>query len=101
MEALQRNIDYVCGLEVELCKPIQEGGACFLPNTVRAHASFAMNAYYQGTEKNDYDCDFKQTAAVSNVDPSMFIFFLHFLSPHSSQLLFHREKLFEEFEFLV
>ncbi|KAG5233686.1 glucan endo-1,3-beta-glucosidase [Salix suchowensis] len=70
VEALQRNIDYVCGLEVELCKPIQEGGACFLPNTVRAHASFAMNAYYQGTEKNDYDCDFKQTAAVSNVDPS-------------------------------
>nr|TKR79207.1 hypothetical protein D5086_0000275460 [Populus alba] len=70
VEALQRNIDYVCGLEAEYCKPIQEGGECFLPNTVKAHAAFAMNAYYQGTEKNGYDCDFEQTAAISNVDPS-------------------------------
>jgi hypothetical protein len=75
VEALQRNIDYVCGLEAEYCKPIQEGGECFMPNTVKAHAAFAMNAYYQGTEKNDYDCDFEQTAAISNVNPSMFIFF--------------------------
>lgn len=70
VEALQRNIDYVCGLEAEYCKPIQEGGECFLPNTVKAHAAFAMNAYYQGTGKNDYDCDFEQTAAISTVDPS-------------------------------
>ncbi|KAJ4828426.1 hypothetical protein Tsubulata_044106 [Turnera subulata] len=69
-EALQRNIDYVCGLQEEYCKPIQEGGECFLPNTVRAHAAFAMNAYYQSTGKNDYDCDFLQTAAISRVDPS-------------------------------
>ncbi|CAK7324210.1 unnamed protein product [Dovyalis caffra] len=70
VEALQRNIDYVCGLNMQYCAPIQEGGKCFLPNTVRAHAAFAMNAYYQGTAKNVYDCNFEQTGAISNVDPS-------------------------------
>ncbi|OMO87907.1 Glycoside hydrolase, family 17 [Corchorus capsularis] len=67
--ALQRNIDYVCGLGLD-CGPIQEHGACFLPNTVRAHAAFAMNAYYQSSEKKDYDCDFEQTGAITNIDPS-------------------------------
>ncbi|XWS50319.1 hypothetical protein CRYUN_Cryun12cG0078300 [Craigia yunnanensis] len=67
--ALQRNIDYVCGLGLD-CGPIQEDGACFLPNTVRAHAAFAMNVYYQSTEKNEYDCDFEQTGAITDVDPS-------------------------------
>ncbi|XVE58334.1 hypothetical protein DITRI_Ditri04bG0161900 [Diplodiscus trichospermus] len=67
--ALQRNIDYVCGLGLD-CGPIQEDGICFLPNTVRGHAAFAMNAYYQSTEKNDYDCDFELTGAITDVDPS-------------------------------
>ncbi|KAJ7965315.1 glucan endo-1,3-beta-glucosidase [Quillaja saponaria] len=68
-EALQRNIDYVCGLGLN-CGPIQEGGPCFAPNTVQAHAAFAMNTYYQTTEKKDYDCDFAQTGHITNVDPS-------------------------------
>ncbi|XWS61358.1 hypothetical protein CRYUN_Cryun07bG0119200 [Craigia yunnanensis] len=67
--ALQRNIDYVCGLDLD-CGPVQEDGVCFLPNTVRAHAAFVMNAYYQSTEKNEYDCDFEQTGAITDVDPS-------------------------------
>ena len=66
--ALQRNIYYVCGLLD--CGPIQEDGVCFLPNNVRAHAAFAMNVYYQSTEKNEYDCDFEQTGAITDVDPS-------------------------------
>ncbi|GAV82835.1 Glyco_hydro_17 domain-containing protein/X8 domain-containing protein [Cephalotus follicularis] len=69
-EALQRNIDYVCGLRMVDCRPIQEDGPCFLPNTVRAHAAYAMNAFYQATERNDYDCDFQQTGTIANVDPS-------------------------------
>ncbi|KAK3034737.1 hypothetical protein RJ639_032690 [Escallonia herrerae] len=32
-EDLQMNLDYVCGLGLD-CKPIQVGGACFLPDTV-------------------------------------------------------------------
>lgn len=68
-EDLQKNIDYVCGLSVD-CGPIQEGGSCFLPDTVRAHAAYAMNAYYQASEKHDYDCDFAQTGALTTMDPS-------------------------------
>ncbi|MBA0768142.1 hypothetical protein Gotri_016969, partial [Gossypium trilobum] len=63
--ALQRNIDYVCGLGLD-CGPIQQHGACFLPNTVRAHAAFAMNLYYQSTGNNDSDCGFDQTGAITN-----------------------------------
>ncbi|KAG8661765.1 glucan endo-1,3-beta-glucosidase [Manihot esculenta] len=69
VEALQRNIDYVCGMGVD-CGPIEDSGECFLPNTVRAHAAFAMNAYYQAMGRNDYDCDFQQTGAISSLDPS-------------------------------
>ncbi|XP_058010033.1 glucan endo-1,3-beta-glucosidase isoform X1 [Hevea brasiliensis] len=69
IEALQRNIDYVCGMGMD-CGPIVDGGECFLPNTVRAHAAFAMNAYYQAMGRNDYDCDFQQTGAISSLDPS-------------------------------
>ncbi|XP_077224694.1 glucan endo-1,3-beta-glucosidase-like [Tasmannia lanceolata] len=66
---LQANIDYVCGQGVD-CRPIQAGGACFLPNTVRAHAAYAMNAYFQATGRNAYDCDFRQTGVITVVDPS-------------------------------
>lgn len=68
-EGLQRNIDYVCGLGLD-CGPIKENGACFAPNTVRAHAAYVMNAYFQATEGNDFDCDFDQTGTLTTVDPS-------------------------------
>ncbi|XP_057472706.1 glucan endo-1,3-beta-glucosidase isoform X1 [Actinidia eriantha] len=68
-EALQRNIDYVCGLGLD-CGPVKEGGACFVPDTVQAHAAYVMNLYYQAMGRNDYDCDFEQTGAITNVDPS-------------------------------
>ncbi|GAB2223509.1 hypothetical protein Droror1_Dr00017650 [Drosera rotundifolia] len=66
---LQRNIDYVCGLGLN-CVPIQAGGRCFLPNTVRAHAAYAMNLYFQTTGRRDHACDFKQTGAITIADPS-------------------------------
>ncbi|KAK4759096.1 hypothetical protein SAY87_020397 [Trapa incisa] len=69
-DSLQRNIDYVCGLGWVNCGPIKEGGACFEPDTVRAHAAYAMNVYYQTSGKNNYDCDFEGTGSISNVDPS-------------------------------
>ncbi|GAB4826178.1 hypothetical protein Ancab_040354 [Ancistrocladus abbreviatus] len=68
-EDLQKNIDYVCGLGFD-CRPIQAGGQCFIPNTVRAHAAYAMNLYFQDTGRHDFDCDFRQTGAVTFVDPS-------------------------------
>ncbi|KAG5566911.1 hypothetical protein RHGRI_002459 [Rhododendron griersonianum] len=68
-EALQANIDFVCDSGVD-CTPIQNNGPCFKPDTVRSHASFAMNAYYQANGRNDYDCDFTNTGVITMVDPS-------------------------------
>lgn len=92
-EALQSNIDYVCGLGLD-CGPIQEDGYCFEPNTVRAHAAFAMNLYYQVMGTNGYDCDFDQTGAITNVDPSNYLssiisLFLYFLKD-----LFSRDRFY-------
>ncbi|XP_062084960.1 glucan endo-1,3-beta-glucosidase-like [Humulus lupulus] len=68
-EALQKNIDYVCSIKVD-CKPIQSGGPCFEPNTIRSHASYAMNAYYQKFGPQDNNCDFNHTGVVTFTDPS-------------------------------
>lgn len=70
-QALQANIDFVCDSGVD-CTPIQNNGPCFEPDTVRSHASFAMNAYYQANGRNDYDCDFTNTGVITMVDPSKF-----------------------------
>ncbi|BFG34135.1 hypothetical protein CerSpe_204090 [Prunus speciosa] len=66
---LQANIDYVCSSGVD-CKAIQKGGPCFQPNTVRSHAAYVMNAYYQSVGPQDYNCDFKHTGFVTTTDPS-------------------------------
>ncbi|CAK9188275.1 unnamed protein product [Ilex paraguariensis] len=68
-QALQSNIDFVCSSGVD-CKPIQDGGSCFDPNTIRSHASYAMNAYYQANGRNDFDCDFIGTGVITTGDPS-------------------------------
>lgn len=66
---LQSNIDYVCSVGVD-CKPIQAGGACFNPNNIQSHASYAMNAYYASKGRQPSTCDFKQTGAVVAANPS-------------------------------
>ncbi|KAL7598185.1 hypothetical protein Lser_V15G23718 [Lactuca serriola] len=42
---LQQVLDYLCG-QVD-CKEIQHGGSCFNPNTVRNHASYAIDLNFQ------------------------------------------------------
>ncbi|KAG6607245.1 Glucan endo-1,3-beta-glucosidase, partial [Cucurbita argyrosperma subsp. sororia] len=68
-EALQKNIDYVCSSGVD-CGPIQAGGACYDPNTVRSHASYAMDAYFQSSGRHDFNCDFNHTGVLTSTDPS-------------------------------
>lgn len=72
-EALQRNIDYVCSVGVD-CGPIQYGGPCFSPDTVRSHASYSMNLYYRTFGMFDFDCDFNHTGLITTVDPSTYLF---------------------------
>lgn len=66
---LQANINYVCSQGVD-CQPIQARGSCFAPNTVRAHATYAMNTFYQTKGRQPFQCDFSNTGVLTNRNPS-------------------------------
>ncbi|KAF2581315.1 hypothetical protein F2Q70_00008086, partial [Brassica cretica] len=44
------------------CNPIKPGGPWFEPNTLRNHASFVMNEYYQSNGRTDEACYFNDTS---------------------------------------
>ncbi|XAR72015.1 Glucan endo-1,3-beta-D-glucosidase [Bertholletia excelsa] len=68
--ALQADVLWACGEGGVDCGPIQNGGSCFEPNTVRSHAAYVMNAYYQAKGHQDFNCDFSGTGVVTASDPS-------------------------------
>uniref|UniRef100_M4CG79 glucan endo-1,3-beta-D-glucosidase n=1 Tax=Brassica campestris TaxID=3711 RepID=M4CG79_BRACM len=67
---LQANIDWVCSQGGVDCKPIQAGGSCFNPSSLRMHASFVMNAYFQKNGRSDGSCHFSGTGVVVRSNPS-------------------------------
>ncbi|CAM0871036.1 unnamed protein product [Alopecurus aequalis] len=64
---LQEGLNYACG-QVD-CSPIQSGGSCFVPDTVRDHASYAFNAFFQ-MDPRKKSCDFSGGAMLTTTDPS-------------------------------
>ncbi|CAL9161496.1 unnamed protein product [Musa hybrid cultivar] len=67
--ALQKTLDYACGAGAD-CNPILQVGACYDPNTVLAHCSYAANSYYQRNGQAQTACDFSGTAMLTSTDPS-------------------------------
>lgn len=69
---LQNALNWACGLGMADCTAIQEGGACYDPDTLVSHASYAFNNYYQTNGNSDIACNFGGTATLTKKNPSKF-----------------------------
>lgn len=57
-------LNYTCGQGGADCMAIQPGAACFQPDTMVAHASYAFNSYYQIKGRTANNCYFNGAGTV-------------------------------------
>ncbi|KAI3810073.1 hypothetical protein L1987_19680 [Smallanthus sonchifolius] len=66
---IKEAMDYACGSGAD-CESLQPNGDCFQPDTLFAHASYALNSYWQRTKVAGGICEFGGSAMLVTVDPS-------------------------------
>ncbi|URE07125.1 actin-depolymerizing factor [Musa troglodytarum] len=70
---LENALDWACGVGGADCSSLQPGAACYQPDTLLSHASYAFNSYYQHNGNSDVACNFGGTATISSRDPSKLV----------------------------
>ncbi|KAD4982304.1 hypothetical protein E3N88_18975 [Mikania micrantha] len=68
-DELQRAMVWACENGAD-CSKIEANQPCFEPNTIKDHASFAFNSYFQRMKAKGATCYFNSAALVTDLDPS-------------------------------
>ncbi|KMS96462.1 hypothetical protein BVRB_9g225160 isoform B [Beta vulgaris subsp. vulgaris] len=69
-DELQGAIKWACEQQGVDCNMIQENQPCYQPNTVKDHADFVFNSYYQKFKNQGGNCYFNGAAMITELDPS-------------------------------
>eukprot|EP00268_Persea_americana_P050002 TRINITY_DN5405_c1_g1_i1.p1 TRINITY_DN5405_c1_g1~~TRINITY_DN5405_c1_g1_i1.p1 ORF type:complete len:508 (+),score=91.98 TRINITY_DN5405_c1_g1_i1:392-1915(+) len=67
---LQSALDWACGTGNVDCSAIQPSQACYQPDTLQSHASYAFNSYYQQNGASDTACSFGGKGVKTTKNPS-------------------------------
>ncbi|KAI3451308.1 hypothetical protein Pfo_007973 [Paulownia fortunei] len=70
VKMLQAALDWACGAGKVDCSPLMQGQACYEPDTVSAHATYAFDTYYHQMGKAPGSCDFNGVATITTTNPS-------------------------------